>query len=215
MCTRYYVELSPELRPYVEAASRTPLKAKMVSVLGKKFKAEGEIRPTDMAAVIAPGRDGKKAVFPMVWGYHIIGIDRPVVNARVESAKEKTSFAVDWTRHRCIVPASYYFEWEHIKRPDGSVKTGQKYAIQPRNATVTYLAGLYRIEEARGLRYPVFTVLTKEPGEILSKIHNRMPVILPEDAIGDWIKPDADPGRIVSEALADMDMVVEPYNQSP
>ena len=209
MCTRYYVELSPELRPYVEAASRTPLKAKMVSVLGKKFKAEGEIRPTDMAAVIAPGRDGKKAVFPMVWGYHITGIDRPVVNARVESAKEKTSFAVDWARHRCIVPASYYFEWEHIKRPDGSVKTGQKYAIQPRNATVTYLAGLYRIEEARGLRYPVFTVLTKEPGEILSKIHNRMPVILPEDAIGDWIKPDADPGRIVSEALTDMDMVVE------
>lgn len=209
MCTRYYVELSPELRPYVEAASRTPLKAKMVSVLGKKFKAEGEIRPTDMAAVIAPGRDGKKAVFPMVWGYHITGIDRPVVNARVESAKEKTSFAVDWARHRCIVPASYYFEWEHIKRPDGSVKTGQKYAIQPRNATVTYLAGLYRIEEARGLRYPVFTVLTKEPGEILSKIHNRMPVILPEDAIGDWIKPDADPGRIVSEALTDLDMVVE------
>lgn len=215
MCTRYYVELSPELRPYVEAASRTPLKAKMVSVLGKKFKAEGEIRPTDMAAVIAPGRDGKKAVFPMVWGYHITGIDRPVVNARVESAKEKTSFAIDWARHRCIVPASYYFEWEHIKRPDGSVKTGQKYAIQPRNATVTYLAGLYRIEEARGLRYPVFTVLTREPGEILSKIHNRMPVILPEDAIGDWIKPDVDPGRIVSEALADMDMVVEPYNQSP
>ena len=209
MCTRYYVELSPELRPYVEAASRTPLKAKMVSVLGKKFKAEGEIRPTDMAAVIAPGRDGKKAVFPMVWGYHITGIDRPVVNARVESAKEKTSFAIDWVRHRCIVPASYYFEWEHIKRPDGAVKTGQKYAIQPRNATVTYLAGLYRIEEARGMRYPVFTVLTKEPGEILSKIHNRMPVILPEDAIGDWIKPDADPGRIVSEALTDLDMVVE------
>ena len=209
MCTRYYVELSPELRPYVEAASRTPLKAKMVSVLGKKFKAEGEIRPTDMAAVIAPGRDGKQAVFPMVWGYHITGIDHPVVNARVESAKDKTSFAIDWARHRCIVPASYYFEWEHIKRPDGAVKTGQKYAIQPRNATVTYLAGLYRIEEERGLRYPVFTVLTKEPGEILSKIHNRMPVILPEDAISDWIKPDADPGRIVSEALADMDMVVE------
>ena len=74
---------------------------------------------------------------------------------------------------------------------------------------MTYLAGLYRIEEERGLRYPVFTVLTREPGEILSKIHNRMPVILPEDAISDWIKPDADPGRIVSEALADMDMVVE------
>ena len=204
MCTRYYVELSPELRPYVEAASLTPLKAEMVSVLGKKFKAEGEIRPTDMAAVIASGRDGKQAVFPMVWGYHITGIDHPVVNARVESAKDKTSFAIDWARHRCIVPASYYFEWEHIKRPDGAVKTGQKYAIQPRNATVTYLAGLYRIEEERGLKYPVFTVLTREPCEALARIHDRMPVILPGDAIDDWINPDADPAGIVTQALTDM-----------
>jgi putative SOS response-associated peptidase YedK len=60
---------------------------------------------------------------------------------------------------------------------------------------VTYLAGLYRIEEERGLRYPVFTVLTKEPGEILSKIHNRMPVILPEDAIDDWIKAGCRPRK--------------------
>ena len=145
MCTRYYVELSPELRPYVEAASRTPLKAKMVSVLAKKFKAEGEIRPTDMAAVIAPGRDGKQAVFPMVWGYHITGIDHPVVNARVESAKDKTSFAIDWARHRCIVPASYYFEWEHLKTDSGKKKTGEKFRIQPEGSRIVFFAGLYRV----------------------------------------------------------------------
>lgn len=200
------MELSPELRPYVETANRTPLRQKMVSKLGKEFKTSGEIRPTDMTAVIAPNASGGRTAFPMVWGYHIKGIDRPVVNARVESAKDKSSFSDDWRRHRCIIPASYYFEWEHFKRPDGKIKTGQKFAIQPKGATVTYLAGLYRIEEERDLKYPVFTVLTREPSTELAKIHNRMPVILPGDAIDDWIKPDADPEKIVAEALTDMVM---------
>lgn len=93
MCTRYYVELSPELRPYVERARHSQLKARMVSSLGKEFRENGEIRPTDMATVIASSASGEKAAFPMVWGYHIPGIDRPVVNARAESAKEKKSFA--------------------------------------------------------------------------------------------------------------------------
>lgn len=204
MCTRYYVEMSPELRPYVDAAGGSRLKSQMVSKLGKEFKTSGEIRPTDMAAVIAPGASGSKTLFPMVWGYHIPGISHPVVNARVESAKDKPSFSADWLRHRCIIPASYYFEWEHIHRPDGRVKTGQKYAIQPRGSKVTYLAGLYRIEEERDFKYPVFTVLTREPGEALAKIHNRMPVILPEEAIDDWIRPNADPDEIVEHALTDM-----------
>ena len=206
MCTRYYVELSPELRPYIEAAGNTPLRKKMVSKLGKEYKGTGEIRPTDMAAVIAPGRSGNKTAFPMVWGYHIPGINHPVVNARVESAKDKPSFSADWLRHRCIIPASYYFEWEHIIRPDGKVKTGDKYAIQPRNSTVTFFAGLYRIEEERDLKYPVFTVLTREPSTELAKIHNRMPLILPEAAADDWIRPDSDPNELVEEALTDMVM---------
>lgn len=203
MCTRYYVEMSPELRPYIEAAGSSPLKIKMVSRLGKEYKGSGEIRPTDMAAVIAPSAFGERAAFPMIWGYHIPGIQRPVVNARAESAKDKPSFSADWRRHRCIIPASYYFEWEHIKRPDGRVKTGDKYAIRPKGPAMTCLAGLYRIEEERDLKYPVFTILTREPGEALSHIHNRMPVILPEDRIDDWINPDADPEKIIRAALTD------------
>lgn len=204
MCTRYYVELSPELKPYIEAANASPLRQKMVSHLGKAFRPVGEIRPTDMAAVIAPSAGQKETAFPMIWGYRIPGIDHPVVNARVETAKEKRSFAADFRRHRCIIPAAYYFEWEHILRPDGKMKTGSKYAIQPRGADVTYLAGLYRIEAERGLKYPVFTVLTKAPTEELRKLHDRMPLILPKDAIADWINPSADPDRIIKNAVTDL-----------
>lgn len=204
MCTRYFVDLSPELRPYIEAADNTTLREKMVRILGKPFKAEGEVRPSDMAAVIAPSARGIKTAFPMVWGFHISGVERPVVNARVETAKEKPSFAESWYRHRCVIPASYYFEWTHIIRPDGTKKPGDKYAIQPKGATVTWLAGLYRIEESRELKYPVFTVLTREPSEELRKIHDRMPLILPGETVDAWISPTSDPDRVVEKALTDM-----------
>ena len=204
MCTRYYVELSPELRPYVERAKHSRLNTRMVSSLGKEFRENGEIRPTDMVTVIAPSATGGKTAFPMVWGYHIPGVDWPVVNARAESAKEKKSFAEDWRKHRCIIPASYYFEWEHLKRPDGKVKTGQKYAIQPKGSSVTWIAGLYRMEEKNGLHYPVFTVLTREPSAELRKLHNRMPVILPESVIDDWLLPGSNPEEIINNTLTDM-----------
>lgn len=206
MCTRYYVELSPELRPYIEEANRSPLRARMVTKLGRPFKDHGEIRPSDMAAVIAPSKSGRKTAFPMIWGFKVPGIDHPIVNARVETAKEKASFTESWYRHRCIIPASFYYEWEHILRPDGRKKAGDKYAIQPKGSTVTWLAGLYRIEEEQNLKFPVFTVLTREPVEELRKIHDRMPLILPEDAIDDWIRPDSNPDEIVKKAQTEMVM---------
>ena len=73
-------------------------------------------------------------------------------------------------------------------------KTGVKYAIQPAGATITWLAGLYRMVNG----YPFFTILTREPSEELAKIHDRMPLILPQEAIDDWIDPQT-PAETVRE----------------
>ena len=74
--------------------------------------------------------------------------------------------------------------------------------IQPVGSEVTYLAGLYRIEDG----YPVFTVLTTEPTEELARIHDRMPVILPGTAIGEWIRPETDPNLLLPNRIKDMVM---------
>ncbi len=204
MCTRFYAEASPELRPYFEEMIRSPLADRMRNILGKPINAEGEFRPADIAAVIAPASNGNKTVFPMVWGYHVSGISHPLVNCRMETAKGKPLWKESWERHRCIIPASYYFEWEHFTRPDGKVKTGDKYAIQPKDSPVTYLAGLYRIEEERGLKYPVFAVLTREPSEEIRFIHDRMPMILPEQVIDDWIRPEGIPDDVAKATITEM-----------
>lgn len=195
MCTRFWTEESPELRPIVEEMRRSPLVRKWQHKTA--VKTYGEMRPTDVVPVIAPSRTGARAVFPMKWGYSGKSL---LVNARTETAAEKPAFREDWQKHRCIVPASWYFEWQHLTGNDGKKHTGDKFMIQPKDATVTWLCGLYRIEDG----FPVFVILTREPGEEIRFIHDRMPLILPERYINDWIRPDARPEELLGEALTDM-----------
>ena len=196
MCCRYWTDESPELRPIVEAMNRSPLMKKWQDKV--KVKSYGEIFPTDVVPVIAPNRSGLRTVYPMKWGYSGKSL---LMNARSETAAEKLTFREDWVRHRCIVPASWYFEWEHYPGSDGKKHTGDKYLIHPKDSAVTWLCGLYRIEN--GL--PVFVILTREPGETLRFLHDRMPLIMPEELVTEWIRPDRKPEALLPGALTDMD----------
>ncbi len=206
MCCRYYMEMSPELRPIVEEMNRSPLAGRMRDQLGRPLTAEGEVRPTDIVPAIASARDGSRAVFPMVFGFQPLpGASAPLINARVESAAEKPTFRESWKSHRCLLPASWYFEWEHLINPATlKVKSGDKYLIQARGSRWTWLAGLYRLEEARGIRYPAFVILTREAADSIRFIHDRMPVILSPEAAEEWIRPSADPEKLVRLACTDV-----------
>ncbi len=199
MCTRFYVEPEiDEIKEMIEKIAKTKLAHRFIAA-GSRIHDSGEIRPTDVVPVIAPGKDGERSVFPMRWGFQFPGRSL-LVNARSETAGVKPSFKEAWEKHRCIIPASWYFEWEHLTSSSGKKKTGDKYMIQPRNSRMTWLCGLYRIEED----LPVFTVLTRAPSEELGKIHDRMPLILPEEKISEWIDPGAKPEELLKYALTDM-----------
>ncbi len=195
MCCRYWIESSPEFEGIIEQMNRSSLVSKWQRTTG--IKTSGEIRPTDVVPVIAPNRSGERAVFPMRWGFSGKSL---LLNARTETAAERPTFKESWERRRCIVPASWYFEWEHLHGNDGKTRTGDRYMIQPDGATMTWLCGLYRIEE--GL--PVFVVLTTEPSEEIRFIHDRMPLIMPETMVNEWIRPDAEPEKLLPYTLKDM-----------
>jgi putative SOS response-associated peptidase YedK len=113
------------------------------------------------------------------------------------------------------VPASWYFEWEHYLDKGGRKRTGDKYMIRPQGAdtamnkgdaqetdpAITWLCGLYRIEG--GL--PAFVILTREPGEKIRFIHDRMPLIMPGEMVNEWIRPDTKPEELLPYALTEMD----------
>ena len=201
MCTRYFMDDAPsELSDIIEAAMKSPLADKFITKFGSPVVSCGEVHPTDIVPVIAPNKNGIRTVYPMRWGFKNPNHNSTVFNSRVETAESKPTFKEAWKSHRCVIPASYYFEWEHFKCSDGKTKTGDKYAIQPESSLINWLCGLYRIEDG----FPVFVVLTKEPGESISFIHDRMPLILPEDKVNAWINPETDPATLLQYAIDNM-----------
>ena len=200
MCYRYQLALSPKLEPIAEAAKRSKLYYNNIGWLGKPVLTEGEIFPNSIVPVLAPSRTGKKTAYPMWWGYKVQGLGRPLVNARSETAAEKETFRESWVEHRCAVPASWYYEWEHFKSSSGKVKAGDKYAIMPKDTELMYFCGLYRIEN----NYPHFVILTQPACESIAFIHDRQPVIMTEDAVDCWIDPKFNPYVVLEESVRDL-----------
>ena len=195
MCGRYYIQESPLLEPVLEAMNRSPLMPRFRE-RGDAAGA-GEIRPAQVAPVIALSRSGRQTVFPMRWGF---GGKRLLINARTETAAERPAFREAWASHRCVIPASWYYEWEHIAGPDGRKKTGPQYTLRPAGEEIAWLCGLYRMEA--GL--PCYVILTREPGESIRFIHDRMPLMLPEGLIGEWIRPGGRPEALLPYARTDI-----------
>ena len=212
MCTRFYFDNSiDELDDYFERAAHSPIGQKFARELAKTIK-PGEIRPTDVVPVLAPSKNGGLDIFAMKWGFMIrpaqsSNAETLIVNARTETASEKISFKESWAKRRCIIPCAWYFEWKHVKNPStGKTETREKYMIRPTDSGITYLAGLYRIENG----YPVFVVLTTAPSAGLAEIHDRMPLLLPKGQIENWIRPESNPADLLSFALKDT--VMEPVS---
>ncbi len=199
MCTRFYImPETEEFKKIIASLKESPLFHKFIDA-GKPVLTTGEIRPTDVVPVIASNREGMRTVFPMKWGFQLSGRSL-LVNARSETAAEKSTFKDAWFKHRCIIPASWYYEWEHFVSSSGLKKTGAKYTIQPRDSQMSWLCGLYRIEDGM----PAFTVLTREPSDELRRIHDRMPLLLPKEKTGEWIDPANKPEELIPFSLTDM-----------
>lgn len=181
MCGRFFLadsDNSGELRSIIDQLNRRSVTVKT-----------GEIFPTDTVPVLANNRNRRVVPFSMQWGYTLPD-GRLLINARSETSGEKPLFQDAMRQHRCLIPATNYFEWEKHGREK------IKYAIRQADAGLLYMAGLYRVENGRA----VFTILTREPAEQIRFIHDRMPVILASDAKQDWLNLDCDAAQTLAQA---------------
>ena len=185
MCGRFYVPEDSEIAMLRKVMEN--LESRNVTVK------TGEVSPGDVAAVIASNRELKPQPFGMLWGYHLPN-GKLLFNARSETAAQKAIFADGMEHRRCAIPAAHYFEWQ-------KTETGKtKYAIAPKESHGMLLAGIYRFEGNQ----PVFTILTRSPSEDIAMIHDRMPVILPQEALADWLNPHYSGSEVLSAALTSM-----------
>lgn len=100
MCTRFYVEPISSCHNLIEKAQRMALANDIMVKLGKNLAMTDEIRPTDVAAVLAPNEEGKMLVFPMLWGLWVDGYNTPIMNCHFETTDSKPLWKDSWFRRR-------------------------------------------------------------------------------------------------------------------
>ena len=126
-----------------------------------------------------------------------------LANARAEGIAEKLSFRDAFRRRRCVVPASGFYEWQTLG--------GRKFPwyFTRRDGAPLLLAGIWdRWEGPTGNPLETFALVTTEPNAVVAKLHDRMPVILPEESLAAWLEPEpADPAalrRLLAPLPADL-----------
>lgn len=145
------------------------------------------IAPTQPIAAIWEQHGRREAHFAR-WGLVPGWVKDPrefplLINARVETMAEKPAFRDALKHGRCIIPASGYYEWH--TNPD---KTKQPYYITLADDRPMALAGLYASWMGpNGKEIDSVATITVPTNNQLSHIHDRMPAILDEAAINDWL----------------------------
>lgn len=166
MCGRYYVD--DEMIREIEQIVR-----QMDS--GLKDRKSGDVYPSQASAIIK-GTEGWLDAGLMCWGFPQSSAERKrlLINARAETALEKKTFRDSVLHRRCIIPARWFYEWDSSKN---------KVAFLNPDGKPLYMAGFYRdFGDAER-----FMILTTQANESVRQVHNRMPLLLKETELEDWI----------------------------
>lgn len=158
-----------------------------------QFPAEGRPRfnVAPSQPVLAVPNDGKLSADYFLWGLIPTWAKDPsigskLINARAETLGEKPSFRGSYKYKRCLVFADGFYEW----KTEAGSKTKIPHFIHLESGLPFAFAGLWDEWHAPdGSQVKTCTIITTEPNELMSKLHNRMPVILPPTAYEQWLDP--------------------------
>lgn len=148
------------------------------------------IAPTQFVPAVRARAGGERRLALLYWGLvpywaEDKAIGARMINARGETLRDKTSFREAYRKRRCLVLADGYYEWQR----SGAVK--QPYFIHLASGEPFGMAGLWESwrDRASGERLESCTIVTTQPAASIAHLHDRMPVILPSAAHGEWLDP--------------------------
>jgi putative SOS response-associated peptidase YedK len=152
-----------------------------------EFTPRYNIAPTQPVDVLRAGTEGGRELAMLRWGLvpgwaKDPGIGNRLINARVETAAEKPAFRAAFRRRRCAVLADGFYEWQSMERGPK-----QPWFMSAADGLPFLMAGLWERWEKGDAPLETCTILTTEASDAMRRIHHRMPVILPRDALADWL----------------------------
>lgn len=155
------------------------------------------ISPTQQIQILLDGRDGKRRLASAFWSLipawgKTKPLEYPTFNARVESILDKPTYRDSAHAMRAIIPATGYYEWKD-RTPHYFHTEGQ----------LLLLAGLYSWWRADS-NSPwelTATIITRDSEGAPAEIHPRMPVIVADSLVDEWLDPHVDGETVIPRVL--------------
>ncbi|QDV04922.1 Putative SOS response-associated peptidase YedK [Planctomycetes bacterium Poly30] len=192
MCGRYALTVEPDVLTALFAL-------KALTEYDRRYN----LAPSQEAPVIV--RDGaseEHVARTMRWGLvpswsKDSKIAYKTINARSETAAVKPSFRSAFKRRRCLVPASWFYEWKR----DGKEKI--PYRIRRVDGDPLAFAGLWEEWNGSGTEAArtTFTILTTSASDDLADLHDRMPCIVERPDFDRWLTPEIEDEEATARLL--------------
>lgn len=137
-------------------------------------------------------------------------IANKTLNARGETIFEKPSFKNSAKNMRCAVLLDNFYEHKHLND-----KTTVPHLIGLKEEKPFWVGGLYSVWKLGDIKKVTVSLITTEANPMMKDIHNggpnagRMPFIVPDEMLEDWLKIEAD-DKPAKDHILEM---IKPYDQ--
>jgi putative SOS response-associated peptidase YedK len=171
------------------------------------FTPRYNIAPTQQVPIVRLNAEtGERLLVSARWGLipfwaKDISIGVRAINARSETVLERPTFRDPFRKRRCLIPADGFYEWQKQE------KAKQPFCFTMAEENAFAFAGLWSTwRSPEGSEIESCTILTTSPNQLVSDVHDRMPVILPKRHYAAWL--ETEPAR--AEQLLDILVPYEP-----
>lgn len=131
-----------------------------------KFKSKEEVFPGQQILTLCDDFEY------MRWGIDVDFMKKSIINSRIEKIYTSKFFKEDFEYRRCLIPATAFFEWNQ--------KNKDKYRLTVKSQKIFSIAGIFREYKSQETSIRHVSMLTTEAKGLMSEIHTRMPIILPQ-----------------------------------
>lgn len=147
------------------------------------------VAPTQPVLAIRCNENGHRELIHLRWGLVPAWSAGPdsrysMINARAETVQVKPAYRTAFKHRRCLIPAEGFYEWQ---------KTGtgkQPHLIRRRDRAPFVMAGLWETwRDDIGNHIESCTIVVTEANATIQRIHDRMPVVLADNAVPAWLDP--------------------------
>lgn len=120
-------------------------------------------------------------------GTNINEIKTKILNIRIETLSERSSFSNLLNNNKCLLGITGFFEWRHYNNKK------YPYFIKVKSQQIFSLGCLYDVYKFNGINIITFSIITTSANSILEKIHNtkkRMPLIIDINSELEWLNSE-------------------------